>query len=246
MIENTQNSAYILDELQKKCYYRIMENCNEINRKIAQNLAYYRKCAGLTQAELAEKINYSDKSISKWEQGNGIPDVYILLELSKLYNVSLNDLVGEPSPETKQKAQPSKGFKWLIILLSSGIVWLCATCIFVGLQLAYPDGGAWWLAFLYAVLVNAILILVYACIWHYRFINFLCVSTIIWTAITCLFLTIKNLPSAANSPLTGLWCIYLIGIPLQVLEILWAFFRTLFRKNKAQTAMKTQEDKKEE
>jgi transcriptional regulator with XRE-family HTH domain len=220
-----------------------MENCTEINHKIAQNLAYYRKRAGLTQAELAEKINYSDKSISKWEQGNGIPDVYILLELSKLYQISLNDLVGEPAPEMKRKAQPSKGLKWLIILLSSGIVWLCATCIFVCLHLAYPGGGAWWLAFLYAVLVNAILILVYACIWHYRFVNFLCVSTIIWTAITCLFLTIK---SAVDSQLAGLWCIYLIGIPLQVLEILWAFFRTLFRKNKAEMVNQTQEDHKED
>ena len=43
-----------------------MENVNEINEKIAKNLVYYRKQAGYTQAELAEKINYTDKSISKW------------------------------------------------------------------------------------------------------------------------------------------------------------------------------------
>ena len=54
-----------------------MENVNEINRKIGKNLACYRKAVGLTQAELAEKINYSDKSVSKWESGNGVPDVYI-------------------------------------------------------------------------------------------------------------------------------------------------------------------------
>ena len=85
-----------------------MENANEINKKIAQNLIYYRKAAGLTQAELAEKINYSDKSVSKWESGNGIPDVYTLLQLAKLYNVTLSVLVGEEQPvkepEIKQKS----------------------------------------------------------------------------------------------------------------------------------------------
>ena len=208
-----------------------MENCNEINAKIAQNLAFYRKRAGLTQAGLAEKINYSDKSVSKWEQGNGIPDVYILLQLAKLYKVSLNELVGESVPEYKQKAQPTTGIKLLIMLLSSGIVWLLATCMFVALRLGNPNGTASWLVFLYAVLANAIVLLVYACIWHYRFVNFLCVSTIVWMAITCLYLTVTCLSSA---PLTGFWCIYLIGIPLQVLEILWVFFRSLFRKSKTQ------------
>lgn len=208
-----------------------MENCNEINAKIAQNLAFYRKRAGLTQAELAEKINYSDKSVSKWEQGNGVPDVYILLQLAKLYKVSLNELVGESVPEYKQKTQPSTGIKLLIMLLSSGIVWLLATCIFVALRLGNPSGTASWLVFIYAVVANAIVLLVYACIWHYRFLNFLCVSTIVWMTLTCLYLTVTCLSSA---PLTGFWCIYLIGIPLQVLEILWAFFRSLFRKSKTQ------------
>ena len=67
-----------------------MENTSEINLKIAKNLTYYRKRANLTQAELAEKINYSDKSVSKWESGNGIPDVYILLQLARRFGVTLN------------------------------------------------------------------------------------------------------------------------------------------------------------
>ena len=73
--KNNGKAAYPLDEKSKKWYYSSMENTNEINRKIAKNLTYYRKAAGLTQAELAEKINYSDKSVSKWESGNGVPDI---------------------------------------------------------------------------------------------------------------------------------------------------------------------------
>ena len=224
-----------------------MENTHEINQKIAKNLVYYRKAAGLTQAELAEKINYSDKSVSKWEQGNGIPDVYILMQLAKLYGVSLNELVGEETPERQEKQEKTAGLKLLIILLSSGIVWLVATCIFVGLQLLKPEYSSWWMIFLYAVVINCIVLIVYASIWKYRLLNFIGVSSLIWTAITCVYLTIWFLPDNIGMDLGPLWCIYLIGIPLQVLEVLWVFFRSLFRKNKTAktTATETQDTAEE-
>ena len=209
-----------------------MENITEINQKIAKNLAYYRKAAGYTQAELAEKINYSDKSVSKWESGGGIPDVYILMQLAKLYKVTLNDLVGEENKAPVGKKTATAGLHLLIMLLSSGIVWLVATCAFVALQLLKPNGD-WWLAFLYATVVNAIVLVVYAAIWKYRLVGFISVSALIWTAITSLYLTIRILLEGTTADLGALWCVFLIGIPLQVLEVLWVFFRSLFRSNKA-------------
>ena len=91
-----------------------MENLHEINANIVKNLTYYRKSAGLTQAELAEKINYSDKSISKWESGNGVPDIYILIQLAKLYGVTVNDLVyGDAEKKTVNlKKKAFSGFFW--------------------------------------------------------------------------------------------------------------------------------------
>ena len=62
---------------------------------IGKNITRLRKLANMTQLELAEKLNYSDKSISKWEQGNGIPDVRILIQLAELFGVTLDDLVHE-------------------------------------------------------------------------------------------------------------------------------------------------------
>ena len=213
-----------------------MENTHEINLKIAKNLTYYRKAAGLTQAELAEKINYSDKSVSKWEQGNGVPDIYILMRLAKLYRISLNDLVGEETPEDVVRAKKTTGLKVLIMLLSSGLVWLIATFAFVTLQLIKPLVGPWWLVFLYAVVINAILMIVYASHWKYRFLNFISVSTLIWVTITCLYLTVLFIPENAALDLSGLWCVFLLGIPLQALEVLWVFFRSLFIKNKEKYA----------
>ena len=48
-----------------------------MRKTIAGNIAKYRKQLGMTQIDLSEKINYSDKSISKWERGDGIPDVEV-------------------------------------------------------------------------------------------------------------------------------------------------------------------------
>lgn len=226
-----ENCAYLLDERREKCYYGSMENNIEINRRIAKNLTHYRKAAGLTQAGLAEKINYSDKSVSKWESGNGVPDIYTLMQLAELYGVTVDALIGDGTPVAAKKK--TKGLHWLIMLLSSGIVWLVATCFFVLMQLIAPGRG-WWLAFIYAIPVNAIVLLVYASIWKYRTVNFIAVSVIIWLTLTCLYLTVQiiSVANGMGDQVGPLWTVFLLGIPLQVLEILWVFFRSLFRKSK--------------
>lgn len=206
-----------------------MEKQTEINQKIAKNLIYYRKQAGLTQAELAEKINYSDKSVSKWESGNGVPDVYTLMALAELYGVSINAFVADETPVQVRKK--TSGLHVLIMLLSSGIVWLVAVCIFVALRLLKPDWAAWQV-FLYAVCASSIVFIVYAGIWKHRVVGFIAVSTLIWMSLTCIFLTGKSVSVALGNDYSGLWTVYLLGIPLQGLEVLWVFFRFLFRKSK--------------
>ena len=237
--KNKPSAPHTLDGKEKKCYHGSMDNYNEINKQIAQNLAYYRKEAGLTQAELAEKINYSDKSVSKWEQGNGVPDVYVLMQLAQLYGVTLNDLVGE---EAKEKIQERKqrrlGNHILLALLSSGIVWLVATYFFVSMEMWKPSGD-WWVAFVYAVAVNAIVLIVYASIWKYRILNFISVSTLIWAIITSVFLTIRMTDLGGDS----LWLLFLLGAPLQVLEVLWVFFRSLFSKTLSRNKKEKDKDK---
>ncbi len=219
-----------------------MEIQNEINARIARNLASYRKAAGYTQAELAEKINYSDKSVSKWEQGNGVPDIYILLQLASLYGVTVNDLIGEDGERIAAHAKKkTHRLRLLIILLSCGIVWLVATSAFVLLQLIAP-GGAWWLAFLYAVPVTAILLVVYASIWKYRTLNFISISLIVWGTISCMFLTALALGGKAEST----WFLFLIGVPLQIMEIFWASLRILLKKGlgKIKRGKSSKEEKK--
>ena len=232
-INNVGKLRNALDEKTKKCYDSTMDNNSEINQKVAKNLITCRKAAGLTQAEVAEKIHYSDKSVSKWESGNGIPDVYTLLQLANLYGVGINALL-EDEVTVKKKGK-SLGLQILIMLLSSGIVWLVAIFSFALLQIIKPN-GAWWLIYLYAVLANAIVMLVYAAIWKHRIINFLSVSTIIWMALSCCYLTVRLFVDDTS----GLWLLFLIGIPLQTLEVLWAFFRTLLRRQRGMVEVKVE------
>lgn len=208
-----------------------MENCNEINQIIAQNLIKFRKESGLTQAEVAEKINYSDKSVSKWESGNGVPDVYTLMQLAKLYGTTLSELVGEEERKPEKKVKKyTLGKQILIMLLSSGLVWLAAILTFVVLEIAF-EGGVWWMTFLYAVAINAIVIVVYSGIWKHRILNFVSVSVLIWSTILCLSLTVGEIMNAVGRH-ANLWWLFLLGVPLQVLEVLWTFFRALLRKQK--------------
>ena len=223
-----------------------METIELVNARIAKNLIYYRKAVGMTQAEVAAKINYSDKSVSKWESGNGVPDVCILMQLAELYGVTVNDLVYEEPPQNaKPKTQGKRtgGLHFLIMLLSSGIVWLVATCVFVALCLWSPAPYN-WLAFLCAIPVNAILLIVYASVWHYRLLNFVSTSALVWTTILVLFMALTAVTQHFNVDGSMLWMLFLIGIPLQVLEVLWVFFRYLFvpKKSAKQTEQSSQDD----
>lgn len=196
-----------------------MENLQVVNKNIAKNLAYYRKNVGMTQAEVAEKINYSDKSISKWESGNGVPDIYVLIQLASLFDVTVNDLIGISTSQTAEKNRKSRDkLRLLIMLLSSGIVWLVATLGFVICEIVAPQ-RQWWLFFMFAVPVNAILLIIFSGVWKYKILNFLSMSALIWTTIVSL-----DLIMAIVLPELELWVLYLLGAPLQLLATLWSFY----------------------
>lgn len=77
----------------------------EFRKNLADNLIKFRKLSGLTQTELADCINYSNKSVSKWERGEGIPDVYMLMNISGVFDITVSELIGqtEMSKKTKEK-----------------------------------------------------------------------------------------------------------------------------------------------
>lgn len=79
----------------------------EFISNVSQNLIKYRKLNGLTQEELAECISYSNKSISKWERGESIPDPYVLFVISEIYDISVSELIGQKAMN-KEDAKKAK------------------------------------------------------------------------------------------------------------------------------------------
>ena len=78
---------------------------DELKLIFASNLIRLRTAAGMTQAELGEQLNYSDKSISKWERGESIPDVAMLKAVADLFSVPVDYLLErehKKEPEVKQ------------------------------------------------------------------------------------------------------------------------------------------------
>ena len=76
----------------------------------ASNIINLRTGAGLTQAELGAKLNYSDKTISKWERGDAIPDAFVLTQLAEIFGVDVNYLLSEHTKwEPSEAEQPDPG-----------------------------------------------------------------------------------------------------------------------------------------
>lgn len=198
-----------------------MDEQLELRQIIADNLAYYRKLSNLTQVELAEKINYSDKSVSKWERAEGVPDIYILKRLADIYNVSVNDFLCKNPQKPVDKANQ---FKLIVSLLSASIVWLVAVIAYVLIKLIAKDCQFAYLAFIYAIPVSAIVLLVFNCLWGKRLGTCILSSIIIWSTLTSVYL------SFITFKIEKFWLIFLIGIPIEVLAILWYFLKLDFRK----------------
>ena len=115
---------------------------NEIDVKliISKNIIKYRKKMGLTQLELAEKLNYSDKTLSKWERGESMPDIVTLKQLADIFMISVDVLISTEDTiisfvPVKERKKISKRNIISISLLSAGIVWFIATIAFVILNI---------------------------------------------------------------------------------------------------------------
>lgn len=199
----------------------------ELNEIIAKNLIAYRKQMQLTQAELAEKINYSDKSISKWERAEGIPDITILKQLADFYGITVNDFLNESGNIKTVKIKRQFLRKRIIImLLSVGLVWVVATLFFTALNLfKNPVTNYAWLCFIYALPISGIVLTVFSSVWKQRILNFFSISLIFWTFTLSLYLSIPALNS---------WLLFLIPTALQIMLVFWFFLRhelnRLFKK----------------
>lgn len=202
-----------------------MEN-EKLKNILAKNLAHFRKLSGLTQTELAEKLNYSDKSVSKWERAEGFPDIIVLENIARIFGVTLNDLVDENSINKKKIKKPlTRKKKILITILSAGLVWFIITSLFVFLSIILSfvnaDFSGQWIVFVYAIPIMSIVTLIFSEIFHWKISSVLSVSLLIW-GLTISF-HLSSIVFMFSIPKITL--VYLIPAVFQVLVCLWYLLR---------------------
>lgn len=193
----------------------------DIKNVVAKNIAELRLLNNMTQMELAEKLNYSDKTVSKWERAESSPDISILVEISKLFGVSLDYLVGSESIEEAEAEKKKENKKYnhkAISYISESICWIVATFAFILTTLILGRTTFQWLYFVYALPVWLIVKLVFNSIWFNPRRNYIIISALMWSiflAVHATFLYFK----------IDVSLIYLLGVAGQIVVILWSFIK---------------------
>ncbi len=175
---------------------------------IASNIIRQRTNANMTQAELGEKINYSDKTISKWERAEAVPDVLVLKRLAEIFGVTIDDLLNPHDQWNIPKAptQSDDGRKYnpsAIIMVAIAGIWTIAILVFI---IFWVLGAIHWSIFAYAVPISLITLLVLNSIWNHGKSNLLIVSGLVFSLIAVIYIAlIKYRP----------WQLFLVAIPAQ-------------------------------
>lgn len=202
-------------------------NDEKLKNQLGANIVTYRKRSGLTQARLAERLNYSDKAVSKWERGESMPDVLTLVQLAELFEITVDDLLRDPDEipansggpieqameAAVEKTLKRKANKRVILWLSSLLVWFVALLIFV--IVSSFDIPRSWVVFLYAIPADAIVQLSLRSAWKDFRYNKTIISILMWGGLLSLYVSLKLFVHV------DFWKLFLLGIPGQLAVLLW-------------------------
>lgn len=199
---------------------------------LSENLITLRKSRNYTQAQLADILKYSDKSVSKWETGESLPNLETLVAISELYGISVDDLLktkvnGENVAEEEVVRTVSKR---VITLLAITSVWFIAISIF-SIFLIENDGKAngGWMSFIWAVTICSVLLIIFSALWARKYI-YASISLFTWSLITSFYLQFLVASNFKNNFFT----LFIMGVPLQVTIILTRFLKKDVTKSIAQ------------
>ena len=200
---------------------------DDLKAIIAANISELRKKNGMTQQDLAAKLNYTDKAISKWERGESIPDVMVLKQIADMNGVTvdylLTDIHEAPEPVAEEKTEvettkrrQSLRTRGFVTGMSVLLVWIAALVLFIVFDTASLDYRSNWVVFACAVPASFIVWLVMNSIWFNRRRNYLIISLLMWCLLALIY--IPNLLFAERN----LWLIFSLGIPGQAIIIMWS------------------------
>ena len=205
---------------------------DELKLIVASKLIKLRQEAGYTQAELGEKLNYSDKTISKWERGESLPDAYVLMQIAQIYGTTVDSLLSEQEPwmdpvrkaREEEKKNAPKFSSTVVTLVAIAGIWTMAVMLYVILWIAADIHL--WLIFATAVPITLITLLVLNSVWNKGRHNLLIVMLLVACLVALLYLYL--LPF---NP----WQLFLILIPAEIVVVLSFHIRLPNRKKADKT-----------
>lgn len=197
---------------------------NDLKQIIANNITNLRKERNLTQLEFANKLNYSDKAISKWERAESIPDIVVLKQIADLFGITVDYLLNEHTTNEKlivkeNKKKSSSLNKLPLSLLSASPIWIVSTIIFSLLSIF--KGIYVWYVFYISIPLTLLMFLIFNTLWGNRRNNYIIVSCLIWSILLCIYLSLIKY---------NLWQLFILGIPAQLVIILWSTLKFKIKK----------------
>ena len=209
----------------------------DIKSIVSANLATLRKQKGITQAELAEKLNYSDKAISRWEKGDTLPDLNVLYEICEFYGVTMNDLISEEplvAPQDNDKPKNiQKMYRLWLCILATASVFLFATLWFI-FNLVTADGRVLWNAFVWAVPFSCIFVMFIGKGLFNWIAYFVFGSVSVWSMLTAAVVHIQFFSDLSSN---AVWFFFVLGIPLQAM----LFFSQMVLKSRERVKINREE-----
>lgn len=206
---------------------------SDLNKVFADNLIFLRKHAKLTQLELAEKLNYSDKAVSKWERGEAIPDISVLLNIAEIFGITVDELMKEHKDGEKIGVSEDKraniGLSVSLITFLGLIV--CQTIVMLSLSSVVPTINLIQYCFLYPLPIYAVLGLIFTAIWGKPSYLIIPVGVLVFFVTLDAFLLVFHLTGTYN-----FW-IFTTLVPTELIVIL------SFRLNKNTIKVKKKDGK---
>ena len=182
-----------------------------LRKTIGKNIALYRKAHKETQAVLGQKLNYSDKAVSKWERGESVPDIYVLSRIAELYDISVGILIGESKPEI----QASPYMRLFVFLFSVALTFVIATVLIVAFEIFNVPFNT-WLFLLYAATLSSLEAVIFTTLWWDLWRQLAAWSSLIWLGGLTVLLTVPGVLAAKG---------LMICAALQALVTFWILYR---------------------
>jgi len=185
----------------------------DIRSIVSKNITNLRLSKGMTQLELANKLNYSDKAVSKWERGESLPELNTLIAIADFFQVSLDFLIkGEKTPVDIKIEKKKTNYSVLAAICFFGI-WFVSLFTFIFCNTVFDSFENSWIIFILTIPISLLLWLVLNTLWFNKKLNYLIISLLIWSILLSIHLSLIIFK-------INFWQLYLLGIPAQIIIIL--------------------------